>query len=241
MPFRRYYRRYGSRRYGSRRGFVSQGTEYGKGGASYLIRRHSVQQGFDIPAGKAMIMPLLAYSTTEPAHTTLKDYAGHDQTVYPDVSVQEGSRVMNLHADLLITPKTPSDSAVLDFYVGKITTSFHDIKSGEIRGLSVDANDVPKFADDSKAATVITGAAPALSFNKQVYDYSVTIKHWWRSVRKNVIAAGVPVNSVGNVPIPRKCRRSNRGMFFGYVFMNDSTGDLHVDKKLNFHEIPLVQ
>jgi len=200
-----------------------------------------VDREFTIDGGKCKILPLLAYNKDEPSHTTLKDYGGNDQTVYSDMTVQEGSRTRGFNLDLLITPETASDSSVQDLYVGWIATSFHDLKSDEVRGLGVNADYEPVFKPDSGADVIISGAAPALTFDKHIYDYSVTIKHWWRGVRKNLLAAGVPINMHRFMRVPRKCLRSNRGMFWGMVFMNDSSDGIKFESKTSFQEIPLVQ
>ena len=55
------------------------------------------------------------------------------------------------------------------------------------------------------------------------------------------MAAGEPARYERREYVPGKCVRSNRGMFYGMVFMNDSDASFTIDEKVTFHEIPLIQ
>ena len=79
-----------------------------------------------------------------------------------------------------------------------------------------------------------------ISMNQQVYMATDTLKHWWRGLRKlNILQQGNIHHYRGRVFIPRKCIRSNRGMFFGMIMMNDSNVELSIKADLRFTEIPV--
>lgn len=234
-----------------RNSFSRSGTVYGSGGINYKIRRHSFKDKTTIAKNKCRIFPLLAYTNTTPTATTINNYDGTTSNNYGTPYVQEGSRVNRIKLDILIQPsEVDGKDYIVDFYTARIMTSFHDIKSKEIRGLNVTTNDIPYWDDDTRdttsAATVPSGSSmdspgPELGFTKEVYDASVTIKHWWRGLHKTVLSAGQPATYVRTEFVPKKCKRSNRGMFYGIVYMNDSNITIDVEQQITFYETPLVQ
>ena len=240
---------------------ASGGTIYKQGGANFEVRKHSISREILIEPGKSAIIPLLHYHPTEPTGTTVS--GGNKISLmgskrYATTSVQEGSTVKNMHLEIQIQPKTLSSSAICDFYTARIMTSFHDIKGNEIFGLEPDTaqDGKVKITDEasSPTSTQVSGTSgidnnplPQQTLSKQQYDEGDVIKHWYRGVRKNVIYGGQPVLYQAWERVPSKVKRSNTGMFYGMVIMNDSTSvtddtdALRVQIKEQFTEIPLVQ
>jgi hypothetical protein len=178
--------------------------------------------------------------------------------IYQNTGVQDGSTVRNIHLEIQIQPKTLSSSAILDFYTGRITTSFHDLKGDQIYGLKASSVTDGKaaFTDEDATSETVAEISPAngqdgvITVNpmvKSLFDQGDVIKHWWKNIRKNVIYGGQPVLYSNWEKVPAKCTRSNPGMFFGLILMNDSTSTdddtdvLRVEIKESFTEIPLVQ
>ena len=237
------------------------GTVYQKGGANFEVRKHSISRTIDIEPGKTAIIPLLHYNPTEStgvAVTANSKITAQGTKTYANTGVQDGSTVNNLHLEIQIQPKTLSSSAVLDFYTGRITTSFHDIAGGQIYGLETSTQDAGKvrFTDEASSPSFqevsdTNGQDSGVPFNgmtKAVFDLGDVIKHWWKNIRKNVIYGGQPVLYNKWEKVPSKCTRSNPGMFYGLVIMNDSqiisaddSDVLRVEIKEQFTEIPLVQ
>lgn len=248
------YRRRGYRSRGMRRSFSSSsGSLYGPARANFEFRRHVRDATATIGAGRVRIFGFLAYnntpfttSVTPYGETSTTSYDGETIKTYASGYVAPGSTVYRHMIDLLITPTTASDAAVLPFYTARIACSFHDIKSGDVRGLQLDDNDVPHWQNDAKdlpttAANGIVNFSPELAYSKTLFDISYKLQHWWRGMRKTIMAAGQPVGYTRNESVYRKCIRSNPGMFFGMVFMNDSAVSMSVDMKHTFDEVPLVQ
>ena len=138
------------RRYGGRsRSFSSGSSRFGGNGAIELRRHVGEIKGF-IPAGKCKILPII-YPTeaSESTSTTLPDSLADTTKVYPTGQVPIGSRVSNgMKMSLQIFPKVPTDSGRLDWYFGHITTSFHDLLSKKVLGMTIDENDkIPLWKD----------------------------------------------------------------------------------------------
>ena len=205
------------------------------------IRRHVYETKGFIPAGKTKILPLLWHIKGEPVSTTLPDSLAETTKIYPSGELPDKSRASRMYGTWLIKPKVPTDSGHLDYYTGTIATSFHDLKSQEIYGMGITDDDVPVWEITRGTQTKITQSfSPDIAMNQQVYMATDTLKHWWYGFRKrNLIQQGGSHGYQGPVFIPRKCIRSNRGMFFGQVFMNDSDVDLAVEVDINFTEIPI--
>ena len=250
-----------SSRYGSK-SIQTGGTVYQKGGANFEVRKHSLTRTIDIEPGTSKIIPILHYNPTETTGVAVNansKITAQGTKTYANTGVQDGSTVKNVHLEIQIQPKTQSSSAILDFYTGRITTSFHDISGGQIFGLEKSSQDDGKATFSNE-----TGTTPTLSevsntdgqdnlpvsmpMSKTMYDLGDVIKHWWRGVRKNVIYGGQPVLYDSWEKVPSKCSRSNPGMFYGIFIMNDSqiqsaddTDVLRVEIKESFTELPLVQ
>jgi hypothetical protein len=237
----------------------ANGTVYQRGGANFEVRKHHITRVIEIEPNKAAIIPLLHYNPTESTSVTFNTsskIAALGTKYYPNTGVQEGSTVKNVHLEIQIQPKTLSSSAIIDFYTGRIMTSFHDIKGEQIYGLTESATDgKAKFTDEAATPTTqeispTTGQDNPQTFNpmtKQQYDLGDVCKHWWKNIRKNVIYGGQPVIYNNWEKVPSKCTRSNPGMLYALTIMNDAattaddTDVLRVEIKENFTEIPLVQ
>ena len=238
----------------------SSGAIFQKGGANFEVRKHSLFREILIEPQKTAIIPLLHYHPDEPTGTSVS--AGNKVSLmgskrYATTSVQEGSTVHNLHLEIQIQPKTLSSSAICDFYTGRIMTSFHDIRGDQIYGLTPDTVDGKvKISDEagSPTATAVSGSTgidnnphQQNSMTKDTFDNGDVIKHWWKNIRKNVLYGGQPILYDKWEKVPAKVKRSNNGMFYGLVIMNDATATtddtdvLRVQIKEQFTEIPLVQ
>lgn len=243
MPYYRHRRSMGRRSFASGGGslYASQSR------ANFKFRRHILESQFDIPANRARIIPFLAYTNVESlTASTLTSYSGDSVEYYPTHYVLDGSRVRSQMVDFLIKPTTASDADVIEFYTARIICSFHDVKSGDVRGLQITSDDKVVFQNDAKNLDATSSLAqgipgPSLDWSKLNWDISYTLQHWWRGIRKSVMAAGQPLSYHRREWIPRKCIRSNPGMFYGMVIMNDSPNSLNVDFKQSFDEVPLVQ
>lgn len=218
--------------------------------ANFQFRRHIRHDRFTVAATTCKIYPFLAYTNAETLTATANTtYDGGTVDTYGSPYCIEGSRVRSQHLDILIKPNTASDADVIAFYTARIMTSFHDIKSGDIRGLGITENDKPQWATDPPSKTLsdftddgATFGAPALAFNKHYFNVSYKLQHWWRGVRKSVMAAGQPLNYTRREWIPRKCTRINEGTCYAMVIMNDDDSNtLEVEIKQTFDEVPLVQ
>ena len=244
----------------SGKSFSAGGTVYAQGGANYEIRRHQISREIIVEPQKTKIIPLLNYFPTEPSGTATSGgtkISAMGSKVYENCSVQEGSYVSRIGLDITIQPETLNSATILDFYVGRVAVSFHDTAGGQVYGLEADGTTgKTKFSDEAGSATLtdvadssgVTQAPPATPLTKALYDNGDVVKHWIRGVRKNVIYGGQPALYQANEYVPRKCKRSNTGMFYGLVFMNDAvatsadtTDNLRIDIKEHFIERPLVQ
>lgn len=253
------YRR-NTRKYGGNSTFSSSGQVYKTGSSTYEVRRHSLERVVEIEPQKSKIIPLLAYYPSEGLGTTItatSKVTASGSKIYPTVAIQEGSRVNAIHLDVTIEPKTGSSSQITPFYVGRVATSFHDVKGGNIYGLEPDGDtgkvkfsdeaSTPSLSDVITSGGATTSNGPELSMTKESFDLGDIIKHWWRGVRKNVMFGGQPVVYNRWEKVPNKCKRSNPGMFYGMLIMNDAsavsgdTDTLKVTIKQNFNEIPLIQ
>ena len=245
------------------RSMSANGTVYQRGGANFEVRKHSITRVIEVEPNKAAIIPLLHYNPTEStsvAFNASSKIAALGTKYYPNTGVQEGSTVKNLHLEIQIQPKTLSSSAIIDFYTGRIMTSFHDVKGEQIYGLtesSVEGKTAYTDEDTSGGHAATTSEISDVngqdstqiftSMTKAQYDLGDVCKHWWKNQSKNVIYGGQPVVYNQWEKVPSKCTRSNPGMFYGLTIMNDaaSTTDdtdvLRVEIKENFTEIPLVQ
>ena len=205
------------------------------------IRRHVSKIVGKIPAGKTKIMPLLWHvNKTEATSTTLPDALAETTKIYPTGELPDKSRAMSYFTDIQTFPTVPTDSGRLDYYTGTIATSFHDLKSQEVHGLSITADDVPIWSVDGNTTPIGNALSPEISMSQQVYMATDTLKHWWSGLRKlNILQQGAIHHYRGRVFIPRKCIRSNRGMFFGMIMMNDSDVELSIEADLRFTEIPV--
>lgn len=248
------------RRFGKRGSFTSGSTVYKTGSASYEIRRHALSRTIEVEPGNCKLIPLLAFHNAEGFSSSISGISNkisaQGSKVYPTLAVQDGSKVSAIKLDITIEPKTQNSSNIINFYTGRVTTSYHDIK-GDVYGLEADtsAEGKVKFSDEASSATLTdvitssgsTNAPPALTLTKDVFDYGDTIKHWWRGSRKNVMFGGQPIVYERWEKVPSKCKRSNPGMFYGMWIMNSATsvsGDTDVlSVKINqeFNEIPLIQ
>jgi hypothetical protein len=251
---------YGRRFGGNSKSFSSGGSVYKTGSSTYEVRRHTLQTTVHIEPQKSKIIPLLAYNDIEGYKTTVSGSSkivAQGSHIYPTLAVEDGSRVNAISLDVTIQTKDGSSSQIIPFYVGRIATSFHDVKGGNIYGLEADGDTGKiKYSDEIEASPTLTdvvnstGAmmqSPELNLTKDQYNTGDIIKHWIRNVRKNVIYGGQPVVYQRWEKTPSKCKRSNKGMFYGLIVMNDSksiTGDtdvLEVVIKQQFNEIPLIQ
>lgn len=240
--------------------FSSGGTVYAQGGANYEIRRHQISREIIVEPQKTKIIPLLNYHPSEPTGTATSGgtkISAMGSKVYENTSVQEGSYVSRIGLDITIQPETLNSAAILDFYVGRIAVSFHDTAGGQVYGLEADGTTgKTKFSDEAATPVLtdvadssgVTQAPPSTDLTKALYDNGDVVKHWIRQVRKNVIYGGQPALYNRSEYVPAKCKRSNTGMFYGLVFMNDAVSDststtdnLRIDIKESFIERPLVQ
>ena len=250
-----------SSRFNRRSSSFSSGSQVFKTGAStFEVRRHSIERVIEIEPQKSKIIPLMVYFPDEGFSANVdaaSKITSSGTKYYPTVAVQEGSRVNAIHLDVTIEPKTGSSSQITPFYVARCATSFHDVKGGNIYGLEPDG-DTGKIKTSDEASsptesdiTSTNGSTslppPELSLTKELFDRGDIIKHWWTGVRKNVMFGGQPVVYNRWEKVPRKCKRSNPGMFYGMMIMNDGqavsgdTDTLRVTIKENFSEIPLIQ
>lgn len=240
--------------------FSSAGSVYNSGKATYEVRRHTLERTIDIEPKHSKIIPLLAFCDGEGYKTTVSGTSkivAEGSYIYPTLAVQEGSKVSAIKLDVTIQSKTGSSSQIVPFYVGRIATSFHDVKGGNIYGLEPDADTGRiKYSDEKGSPTTTevintstntTNAPPELDLTMDTYNTGDIIKHWFRNVRKNVMYGGQPVIYQRWEKTPSKCTRSNKGMFYGLILMNDATavtGDtdtLSVTIKESFTEVPLIQ
>lgn len=253
-------RRFG-RRFGSSGSFHSAGGVYKTGGSTYEVRRHALSTTVTVPQGKARVIPLLVYSASEGKSVNVSSLdtkiASAGTKVYPTLAVQEGSRVSNIHVDITIEPETQNSSNIINFYTGRITTSFHDLNGGQIMGLSGDSSGTVQMVDednDSDANAVDSNglcthdAGTDITLTNKQYEEGDVIKHWWRGKRKNVMFGGQPIVYDRWEKVPMKCKRSNKGMFYGMWVINDATAisgsqvdDLRIRINTTFNEVPLIQ
>ena len=205
------------------------------------IRRHVSKIVGKIPAGKTKIMPLLWHvNKSEATSTSLPDSLAETTKIYPTGELPDKARAQSYFTDIQTYPTEPTDSGRLDYYTGTIATSFHDLKSGEVHGLGITADDVPVWKIGDTTTPIGNALSPEIAMNQQVYMATDTLKHWWRGLRKlNILQQGNIHHYRGRVFIPRKCIRSNRGMFFGMILMNDSNVELEIEADLRFTEIPI--
>jgi len=238
------------------------GGVYNTGAATYEIRRHTRNFQVEIEPNKAKLIPLLVYHNGEPSNSAItagEKISGQGSKYYPTVAVQEGSLVSNIKLDITIEPKTQNSSNIINFYTGRIMTSFHDVAGGQIYGLEKDGSTQGKvkFSDEASSATTSdivnssgldqASSAPALSLTNAEFERGDVIKHWWRGKRKNVMFGGQPIVYDRWERVPKKVKRCNQGMFYGMWVMNDATsvsGDTDVllmDFNISFNERPLIQ
>lgn len=250
------------RNYSRSKTMQTGGTVYQKGGANFEVKKHVKTRIIEIEPSKTAIIPLLHYNAEEPLGVAIdasSKVTAQGTKIYQTTAVQDGSSVRNLHLEIQIQPKTLSSSAILDFYTGRIITSFHDLKGDQIYGLEASTTTEGKatFTDEAITGTPTTvevsatngveNPVPVNPMVKSLFDQGDVIKHWWKNMRKNVIYGGQPVLYNAWEKVPAKCTRSNPGMFYGLIIMNDSaatsddTDVLRVEIKEHFTEIPLVQ
>ena len=243
---------YGSRRYQPRQ----TGTIFA-GGASVAVRQHSFTLQSDLNQSRIVHFPLLAYSQAAGLNTSLTDPGAEPGArAFTTPQVEQGSRVNSINIDLLITPKTPSDTAVIELYSGRMMTSFVELTSKEVPCIRerTDSNHeyepwFTKTFDGSNENFVPSGGSASrlagnpntsleIPYTKQAYNFSQASKHWLRGMSKNILAAGVPIRYNRWERVPAKCRRSNRGMYYGLYFLNDSAAELLIECKVRFSELP---
>lgn len=251
-------------RFGSK-SLTTSGTIYQRGGGNFEIRKHSIVRQVDVDPGKSVIIPLLHYHPTASKESTIAanpKIIAQGSKRHLNTAVQDGSRVENIKLEIQVQPKTLSSSAILDFYTGRIMTSFHDIKGEQIYGLEEsthgsltgktaftdETGSHPSVTEVSDETGQDTAVIPMNAMNMTSYETGDVIKHWWRNNRKNVIYGGQPVLYSRWEKVPAKVKRSNPGMFYGMYFMNDTvpvsgseTDTLEIQIKESFTEIPLIQ
>jgi len=240
--------------------FNAGGQVYQTGASTYEVRRHSLTTTITVPQGKARIVPLLAYHTAEPTSTAVSGSSkitSSGSKVYPTLAVEEGSRVGAIKLDITIEPAEQSSSNIINFYTGRIMTSFHDAPAGQIYGLDGDTSTgVIKYdaEDGSAAADMVSSSGllthdscPDLTLTNANYEEGDVIKHWWKGKRKNVMFGGQPIVYERWEKVPKKVKRANKGMFYGMYFINSSTAvtgntdDLKIKISQSFNEVPLIQ
>ena len=168
------------------------GGVYNTGAATYEIRRHTRNFQVEIEPNKAKLIPLLVYHNGEPSNSAItagEKISGQGSKYYPTVAVQEGSLVSNIKLDITIEPKTQNSSNIINFYTGRIMTSFHDVAGGQIYGLEKDGSTQGKvkFSDEASSATTSdivnssgldqAASAPALSLTNAEFERGDVIKH----------------------------------------------------------------
>jgi len=249
------------RRFGGSGSFTSGGTVYAKGGATYEVKRHSVNREIIVDVGKAKIIPLLTFvdSESDQLSNTVSGSSkivSQGSKIYMTPAVLDGSRVNAIKLDITIEPETQNSSNIIDFYTGRITTSYHDVPGGQIYGLENGTDGKVKFSDEAAQNPTTTdvigtggtiNAPPTLTMSNDVYSYGDVIKHWWGRKFKNVMAGGQPIVYNRWERVPSKVKRSNPGMFYGLWVINDATsvsGDtdnLRIKIHEEFNEVPLIQ
>ena len=238
------------------------GGVYNTGAATYEIRRHTRNFQVEIEPNKAKLIPLLVYHNGEPSNSAItagEKISGQGSKYYPTVALQEGCLVSNIKLDITIEPKTQNSSNIINFYTGRIMTSFHDVAGGQIYGLEKDGSTQGKVKVSDEASSATTSdivnssgldqasSAPALSLTNAEFERGDVIKHWWKSKRKNVMFGGQPIVYERWEKVPKKVKRSNNGMFYGMYFINSSTAvegntdDLKIKIQQTFNEVPLIQ
>ena len=163
---------YGYRNRSRSRSFSSSGTVYNKGSATFEVKRHSITRTIEIEPNKTKLIPLLSYvkdDTFQLASTTTAGtkISAQGSKVYPTIAVQDGSLVSSIKLDVTLEPKTQNSSNIIDFYTGRVVTSFHDVAGGQVYGLEPDSsnNGHIKFSDEesSPALTDVIGAGGTMN------------------------------------------------------------------------------
>ena len=238
----------------------SGGTVYQRGAATFEVKRHSIDRTIVVDAGTAKIIPLLTYvnAETDQLSTTISGSSkivSQGSKTYATPAVLDGSRVNGIKLDITIEPETQNSSNIIDFYTGRITTSYHDVPGGQIYGLEEGTDGKVKYSDEASTPTTTdvigTGGTlnvpPELALTNESFSHGDVIKHWWGRKFKNVMAGGQPIVYNRWEKVPSKAKRSNPGMFYGLWVMNDATavtGDtdnLRIKIHEEFNEVPLIQ
>ncbi len=158
--------------------------------------------------------------------------------------VMNGSRIGNMNSTIRLKNKSSSQPATLTVY--EIALSWYDANTFD----TLDGTNSP-----FSLATAAVGAQGDVTlkttnitrFTENIVKQSMFREHFLRKIGSITLGNTDQASSTADLTIrqiPRKCRKSQTGMYFGYAFVNDSAknGGLILDFEYslenNFDEFP---
>jgi len=195
--------------------------------AQTKVHRHGFDTTLSIASGKAEKLSLLAYSTVAQS-----PIAGTDSQ-YNTLVVPDGSKVNKYWLDMTIEPS--SNTKVYDLYIGWIALSMDEILSIPDTQISLS-----KGTNDA-----ITGSTE--DFAMSTFRLNPKNRPFVKGMKKLTLYAGKPAQVSRWLKVPRKCSRSQEGMYWGLYIANATTdtsgttdGTVNIKVSRVFNEFPLV-
>ena len=232
-------RRFGAsfgRSSGARRSVQGQGGMRALFSGAVPVIRHSVlHANKTIADGKAYAYPLVVYYGT----------SGSSGEESSSASVSKDSRINHVSVNLSISQS--NNAKPNQCYLGLIATSFSD-------GALNDTNMTNQFADliamdnEDTGTMKLTNGAKDLDY--RTWNVDAQKRHWIRGFQRNTytLYSGRPALMNTVLRVPAKCKRSQFGMGWWLVIMNDShmiqnedagsATDINVSLETAFKEIP---
>lgn len=141
---------------------------------------------------------------------------------YQTPDVMNGSEIRDLQAKIRISNKSTTDPAILTVY--KVAWSFYDgyvqLLPAGTEALGFTTGGTPNAAGQVDWATLTSGA-----MNENTILNSKFLQHFYQKLGDITLGqegTGKETVEININGIPSKCKRSQTGMFFGYIFANDS-------------------
>lgn len=253
MPYgRRYGRRSRYQRRGQRRSAAGQGGMRAEFSGNQQIIRHSTYptllQTLPLADGKAMALPLLAYTGKSENSESLPDQSATN-------TYAEGSRVNNIQTQLQITQEDATKPNCV--YIGFISVSFSDAMLDRAN-MATNFNDLIGIASDASNINTdgqfYNGGLPVIEpQDMTIKEYLLNPKkrHWIRGLARNrfTLYSGRPIVNNQVLPVPRQNRRGQFGSGWWMIILNESGAiqgadagdgtDVNVSMQSFFKEIPL--
>lgn len=144
---------------------------------------------------------------------------------YQSVQVMNGSRISNYTAMLTCKNVSSSLPAILDVYI--IALSFYDglVWDQVISGSCPITYDNSTVSPADLRGEINWKTPTATLVTKNNYNSYKTVQHFMKYIGQIQLSATDGGKNQVTIPLPnlpRKCRRSNSGMFYGLILHNDS-------------------